>query len=576
MSLENFYLGISAYYHDSSVALIDSHGNLVDFKKEEWLSRVKGDKSFPRQGLKELIKNHNLSEKNIASITFYEKPVRAWISVLKHSVKSNPITNDLTRNYFKNAWKSSMRFHFDLSKHFNVKKIPILYSEHHLSHTLSALYYYNEFPCVSVVVDGYGDKYCTSIHHIKSSKEIINLWSSEYPHSLGLFYSAITDFLGFAVNEGEYKMMGLASFGRPDYYDILSKTIKFENNKLTVDTNYYDYVRRTDRSYSDLLVKELKVNPRSPEKPLEEGSEDFQVYANIAASAQKLLEDILFSIFKYAHELTNESNFLFSGGVAMNSAAVSKTTKLDFIKKLNLPPSPGDSGAAIGASYYGFINSSNEILKTDSSKINIGNNLFPGKITSNEEFYDLLFDKISDENNSLEKVSEIISQNNIVATCYSNIETGPRALGHRSLICNAHNANLIKTLSTDIKKRSIFRPTAPAMLKKDADSFFNLEDKLMNCYTHMATTARPKDIALQNIKGVIHVDNSSRVQICAKDSVLGKILTHLNKYKIYAVANTSFNISSDPMVYDKEDAFLALERMGIKYLLTETGLYKRK
>ena len=256
----------------------------------------------------------------------------------------------------------------------------------------------------------------------------------------------------------------------------------------------------------------------------------------------------------------------------MNSAAISKITKLDFIKKLNLPPSPGDSGAAIGAAYYGFINKTNNCV----SQNNIKRNLYPGKITSNEDFFDLVFDKIADEKNCLEKTSEVISQNEIVATCYSNIETGPRALGHRSLICNAHKAELIKVLSTDIKKRNVFRPTAPAVLKKNAETFFNLDEKLMNCYTHMATTAIPKDNVLQEIKGVIHVDNSSRVQICEENSLLGKILMHLNKYKIYVIANTSFNISSDPMVYDKEDAFLALERMSIKYLLTETGLYKRK
>ena len=193
-----FFLGISAYYHDASVALIDSSGNLIDFKKEEWLSRVKGDKSFPRQSLQELIGSYQLSEKNISSITFYEKPVRAWITVLKHSVKTNPISNELTRNYFKNAWRSSMRFQLDISKYIKLKKIPLLYSDHHLSHTLSTLFYFNNFPYVSVVVDGYGDKYCTSIHHVKSNSEIINLWNSEYPNSLGLFYSAITDLLGFA------------------------------------------------------------------------------------------------------------------------------------------------------------------------------------------------------------------------------------------------------------------------------------------------------------------------------------------------------------------------------------------
>ena len=272
-----FFLGISAYYHDSSVALINAAGELVDFKKEEWLSRVKGDKTFPRQSLQEIINSYDLSESNVSSITFYEKPVRAWITVLKHSVKNNSITNDLTRNYFKNAWNSSMRFQLDVSKYLNTKKIPLLYSDHHLSHTLSTLFYYGKPPYVSVVVDGYGDKYCTSIHHVKSAHEIINVWNSEYPNSLGLFYSAITDFLGFAVNEGEYKMMGLAAFGKPNFYEKLKKTIKFENDNLIIDTKYYDYVRRTDRSYSDDLINLLSIQPRQPDIPLEIGHKDFQI-----------------------------------------------------------------------------------------------------------------------------------------------------------------------------------------------------------------------------------------------------------------------------------------------------------
>lgn len=571
-----FFLGISAYYHDSSVALIDSTGKLVDFKKEEWLSRVKGDKSFPRLALQEFINSYNLSEKNIASVTFYEKPVRAWIAVLKHSVKSNPITNDLTRNYFKNAWRSSMVFQLHLSKYLKLNKILLLYSDHHLSHTLSSLFYYNDFPYASVVVDGYGDKYCTSIHHVKSNKEIIDLWNSEYPNSLGLFYSAITDLLGFAINEGEYKMMGLAAFGKPNFYGNLKKTIKFENNQLVTDTKYYDYVRRTDRSYSDLLVDLLKVQPRQPNITLEIGEKNFQTYADIAASAQKVLEELLFLIFEHAHNITKEKKFLFSGGVAMNSAAVSKCSKLKFIEELNIPPSPGDSGAAIGASYFGFLNEKNKNSDVYVSKNNIKNNLFPGKSNFDEGFFELAFDKIADTEKSLIKTSELIADNKIVATCYGNIETGPRALGHRSLICNAHNAELIKKLSTEIKKRNLFRPTAPVVLKEDAEKYFYLESSLSNCYLHMASTARPKTEVSKNIKGVIHYDNSSRIQICEETQLLGKILMSLKKFDIYVIANTSFNISSDPMVYHKEDALLAIERMNIKFLLTENGLFKKK
>jgi len=571
-----FNLGISAYYHDSSVALIDAEGNLVDFKKEEWLSRIKGDKTFPRLALQELINSFNLSEENIKSITFYEKPVRSWISVLKHSIKNNPINNDLTRNYFKNVWNSSMRFQMDISKYIKIKKISLLYSDHHLSHTLSALHYYNNFPCVSVVVDGYGDKYCTSIHHVKSDKEIINLWNSEYPNSLGLFYSAITDFLGFSINEGEYKMMGLASFGQPKFFENLKKTIKFEDNKLITDTKYYDYVRRIDRSFSDLLTDLFEIEPRLPNVSLEIGEKKFQVYADIAASAQKVLEELLFSIFQYAYNLTKERKFLFSGGVAMNSVAVRKCSKLKFIDQLNISPSPGDSGAAIGASYFGFLNERKKKFGNFVSKNNIKNNLFPGKFKPKDNFLEFGFDKIADTDTSLNETSKLIAKNEIIATCYGNIETGPRALGHRSLICNAHSYELIKKLSTEIKKRSLFRPTAPAILKEYAEKYFYLENSLMNCYMYMAATAIPKAEILENIRGVVHIDNTSRIQICNETQLLGKILSNLKKFDIYLIANTSFNISSDPMVYDEIDAVATLHKMKIRYLLTENGLFRKK
>ena len=569
-----YYLGISAYYHDSSVALIDDKGEILDFKKEEWHSRVKGDKSFPRLALEEIISNFDLNEKNIKFITFYERPVRAWITILKHSVKNNPIANDLTRNFFKNAFNSSMRFQMDLSKYLNLNKIKILYADHHLSHTLSTYYYYRDTPSLSLVIDGYGDKYCSSIHLIKSNKEIINLWNSEYPNSLGLFYSAITDYLGFEINEGEYKMMGLASYGEPVHFKKLSKTIKFENDKLEIDTDYYDYVRRIDRSYSELIPKLFDLQPRNSNETLILGTDTFKKYADVATSAQKVLEDLLQKIFEYAFKKTSIKKFLLSGGVAMNSVAVKKIGELPFVDTLNVPPSPGDSGAAIGAALYGYLKDDEKIINKSNEIIN--KNFYPGKLISDESFFDLVLEKISDNTNSLKETSKLIIENEIVATCYGNIETGPRALGHRSLICNAHNENLISKLSTEVKKRNLFRPTAPVILEEFANDYFEINNSIINCYYHMSTVATPKEKFKNSIKGVVHADNTSRVQICNKEQLLGKILTFLKNDKIYLIANTSFNISSDPMVYSKEDAYLAMERMGIKYLLTEKGLYKKK
>ena len=183
--------------------------------------------------------------------------------------------------------------------------------------------------------------------------------------------------------------------------------------------------------------------------------------------------------------------------------------------------------------------------------------------------------KIGDENDSITKVAKLISENKIIATSFGNIETGPRALGHRSMICNAHNENTVIKLNTNIKSRSKFRPTAPVILDIHADKYFNLSQNIIDSYYHMGAIATPKDNVMGDIKGVVHIDGTSRVQICNEKQLLGKILSNLSEFGIYVIANTSFNISSDPMVYSKEDAYMSVERMGIDYLLTEKGLYQR-
>ena len=190
----------------------------------------------------EMIKNFDLNNENILRVTFYEKPFKAWLNILKYSIKNNSLLNELTRNYFKNIWKSSIIFSYDLSKYLKISNDKVIYCDHHLSHTLCGAYYNEKNPITSVVIDGFGDESTSSIHHIKSSTEINNVWSSPFPHSIGLFYSAITDYLGFSINEGEYKVMGLAAYGEPIYYDELAKTINFKEGKLTLDDQYYDFV----------------------------------------------------------------------------------------------------------------------------------------------------------------------------------------------------------------------------------------------------------------------------------------------------------------------------------------------
>ena len=569
------FLGISAYFHDSSVALIDSNGDLIDFKKEEYLSRVKGDKSFPRLALTEIIKNHNLSDKNINKICFYEKPLKAWLTILKYSIKNNSLSNELTRNYFKNIWKSSVIFSYDLSKHLKISNDKILYCDHHLSHTLSGAYYSSKLPAVSIVIDGFGDESTSSIHHLTSLQEIKHEWSSPFPNSVGLFYSAITDFLGFSVNEGEYKVMGLAAYGEPIFYQSLSKTIYFKDGKLHLDDNYYDFMRSITRSYSSKLSSLFNINERQSNTPLDLESPDFKAYANIAASAQKIVEEILKEIFLFANKITGENRFIFSGGVAMNSVAINKLSKLDFISKLIIPPSPGDSGAAIGAAYYGFLQFNKNYFEP--LKADIPSMLTPGHTSltdHNEDFFLINYEKIANEDEIIDVASDLIIQNEIIATCYKNIETGPRALGHRSMICNAHSVIAVKQLNEQIKNRSKFRPVAPAILERNAKKYFLLSDKIYDSYFYMGAVVEV--VNSKSIEAVVHNDNTSRIQLCREDNILGMILKKLELNNIFVLANTSFNISSDPIVYSKEDAYLGIERMNIKYLLTENGIYTKK
>ena len=571
-----FFIGISGYFHDSSIALIDSLGNLVDFKKEEYFSRVKGDKSFPRLALQEMIKNFNLSENNIEKVCFYEKPLKAWLKILNYSIKNNSLVNELTRNYFKNIWKSSIIFSYDLSKYLKISNEKILYCDHHLSHTLTGVFYNSEVPITSIIVDGFGDDSTTSIHHIKSLKEINNVWSSPFPHSIGLFYSAITDYLGFSVNEGEYKVMGLAAYGEPTYYDSLSKTIFFKDGKLFLDDTYYDFVRSIKKSYSDKLKEIFNVKERESNIPLDLDRPNFKEYANIASSAQKVVENILKEIFIYANKITGENRFIFSGGVAMNSVAINQISKLNFIKEIIIPPSPGDSGAAIGAAYYSFLQTGSNNLE-ESSKSKIENILTPGFIKnkiSDEDFFLINYEKIANKDDLIDTAAEIIAKNEVIATCYENIETGPRALGHRSMICNAHSISAVKHLNQNIKKRSKFRPVAPVILKQNAKKYFLISDKIYQSYFYMGAVAEV--VVSKNIEPIVHNDNTARVQLCDENHILGKILKKLETYNIDVLANTSFNSSSDPIVYTLEDAYLAIERMNIRYLMIENGIYKKK
>ena len=310
------FIGVTGYNHESSAALVDKSGVLIDFYREESLSRVKGDKSFPRRSIKKLLETNSLEIIDIERVAFYERPLSAFLHVVKEASFHMPRSLALLSNQFRNFNRSSVSCYLDFAKFFRGLENKLIYSDHHLSHTLTALAYSNSKKDIcSVVVDGFGDRSTASISQIIDPNEINELWECPYPVSLGLFYSSITDYLGFAVNEGEYKVMGLAAFG-----DSNSKSAKLvrrlmnwdsTSNKIISDMSYFDYHVSTSKSFSSKL-EELLGPARNPFDQLVPGDRDFQRCADIARGAQDLTIYLLKKIFTHAHKITSSRRFLFS------------------------------------------------------------------------------------------------------------------------------------------------------------------------------------------------------------------------------------------------------------------------
>ncbi len=576
------FIGITGYNHESSAALVDKNGNLIDFCKEESLSRIKGDKSFPRRSIKKILISSNLKIKDIEKVAFYERPLSSFLHTVKEASLNMPKSLAFLSHQFRNFNHSSLSCYLDLAKQFKGLEKKLIYSDHHLSHTLTALAYSKTKKNIcSIVVDGFGDRSTASISQVVDLDEINELWACEYPISLGLFYSAITDFLGFIVNEGEYKVMGLSAYGDPN-----SKSAKLvkglmdwdsSSNKLSSDMSYFDYHLSISNSYSSKL-EDLLGPARNPFIPLVPGDDDFKRCANIARGAQDLTVYLLRRIFMHANQLTSSRRFVFSGGVSMNSASIESLAQLSFVDEIIIPPSSGDAGCAIGAALYCYIKSNsfkNSFIPKPSLFPSMKEKYNEKKLTEKIIINEFNFLE-RNEDDAFLKAAELIKSGEIIGTILSQSETGPRALGNRSLICDGKNKDAVKNLNTVIKNRSPFRPTAPVMRYETAKKYFELRPELLDCYKSMSATCKCLKGNISLDFPTTHVDGTARIQIIEKDSIFDKLLYNLEPIGIEILANSSLNVSGDPTCFDLIDGLMVCMRTSLRYLLTDYGLLIKK
>ena len=568
----SYILGVSGYFHDSSVCLLRD-GQLIEFIKEESLTRIKGTRGFPSRSLNFLIKKYNLTDNNIDYLAFYEKPLRGWATNIHFSLAKPKMSFDLLRHQIKQFWTGPIHFVSELKKTCRISEHKLLFVPHHLSHALSALAFVNpelqEKPLLNFVFDGVGDGNTTSIFEIRN-KEAKLVFQQDYPHSLGLFYSAVTDYCGFLVNEGEYKLMALAAFGSPKYYDFFKENVFSINApNFTLDMSWFDYDKSPERSYSDKWAK--KFGSPIHEKEINEFySEGFNRAADLACSSQLILEEVINSTIIWGIEKTGIRDLTISGGVAQNSLAMCSAGEIKEVVSLTIPPSPGDSGAAIGAANFAQ-------MLMDHRGISCKEIFFgDSQIDSEKPIFPELFAFEGGPSKMNKRLDALINSGEIVSCYFGGNEIGPRALCNRSLICAANKRKSVLTLNSIVKKREKFRPLAPVMLRSVAEKWFNINPKVSDCYRWMAITAVAREELPAEYEAILHFDRTARIQILEDEKHPIYAFLSRNKGKTDMLVNTSFNVAGDPIVFDEFDCFVNMQRLGITYMFTDTGLYSVK
>lgn len=567
-------LGISAFYHDSAAALI-VNGTVVAAVQEERFTRIKHDDSFPIESIRWIIDSLNVDPVDIDHVVFYEKPFVRFERLLETYFAYAPIGFTSFRHSIPRWLKEKLFQKSKILKSLNdisksvVWHDKLLFSDHHLSHAASAFYPSPFKEAAILTVDGVGEWATTTIslgreNSIEVQSEL------HFPHSIGLLYSTITSFLGFKVNSGEYKVMGLAPYGSPIYTNIILENLidLKEDGSYRLNMSFFDFA--TDVSMASKKMTSLFcIEPRKPEDILT------QDHKNIAASLQQATQIILMKICQHIAKTTKMKNLCLAGGVALNCVANEQIRKSGLFESVWIQPAAGDAGGAIGAAlavYYDLLAQPREI-KT-SYNTYLGPQFSQQEIKMQLEHVKAVYDFMS-INDLLEEVPKLLEQGKIVGWMQGQAEFGPRALGNRSILADPRVHDLQSSLNLKIKFRESFRPFAPSILSEHASDYFEITGPS----TYMGFIAIANSGIKEQTPAVVHVDNTARLQTVTKqhNPTFHKLLA--NFYEISGcpmLVNTSFNVRGEPMVLSPEDAFNCFMGTDIDVLVIGNYILHKK
>jgi carbamoyltransferase len=570
-------LGISAFYHDSAACLIKD-GKIASAAQEERFSRKKHDFSFPANAISYCLRDSGLEGKDLDFVAFYDKPFIKFERILQTYLGYAPAG---IQSFIKAMplWiKQKLWIKEIIRKELGFAG-KIIFPEHHLSHAASAFFPSPYQESAFLTIDGVGE-WATASFGIGKDNRIQICAEIHFPHSLGLLYSAFTYYLGFKVNSGEYKVMGLAPYGEPKYKDlILSELIDLkEDGSFRLNMSYFGYcagLKMTNRRFGKLFGGPA----RKPESSLT------QRHMDLARSVQEVTEEVMLRMARHVHNKTGRRNLCLAGGVALNCVGNGRILREGPFENIWIQPASGDAGGALGAAFFVWYQYLENKRVTDGRKdFQQGSLLGPefknGYISNYLKENEIAYTELVGEEVP-ERIADLIAQQKVVGWFQGRMEFGPRALGSRSIIGDARSPEMQEIMNLKIKFRESFRPFAPSVIKERVSELFELdrESPYMMLVSPVKKEIRKSHTVRSSIPAVTHVDYSARIQTVGEDDnplYYRTIKRFAGKYGCPAIINTSFNVRGEPIVCTPEDAYACFMRTNMDCLLMGNFLIEKK
>jgi carbamoyltransferase len=601
--MKNAILGISAYYHDSAAALLID-GNIVAAAQEERFTRQKHDPSFPINAARYALGEGGIDLQDLSAVAFYDKPFLKFERLLEtyHAFAPRGLASFSSS---MPVWIKEKLFMKKLLKdnlaELGEGKVPIYYAEHHLSHAASAFYPSRFEDAAILTVDGAGEWATAAIAHGKGN-QIVILRELKFPHSVGLLYSAFTYYTGFTVNSGEYKLMGLAPYGHPgsEQVERFKERIVRDLVDIRKDGSIILNMEHFEFATGRKMVNERKwerlfgIPRRSPE------SEISQDHMNLALAIQQVTEDIVLRLARTARELTGSRNLVLAGGVALNCVVNGRIRAAGIFDDIWIQPAAGDAGGALGAAYATW-----HIVRGKPRMPVTGYDAMQGSCLG-PDFTDKDVQRTISRTGAIARhfpnftqlaqaVAPLLAEGNVVGWVQGRMEFGPRALGNRSILGDARNAEMQRKINLKIKYREGFRPFAPSVLEEDSRQFFELDGSspymlLVAPVQKSRRTPLPaphQDRTLfdrlysirSDLPSITHVDYSARVQSVSRETNprYWELIQEFKKLTGYGVIlNTSFNVRGEPIVCTPDDAYGCFMRTEMDYLVAGNFLFDKR